>query len=265
MMVNFKTIFLEIDESEHYAIIYLNRPDQLNALNFQLAEDFHSAMKEVESNADIRCVMITGKGHAFCAGGDLAAFKQADHPDSFLFDLATMFHKGIRILKTIDAPSIAVVNGACFGVGLSLACACDIRICSDNSKFGVAFTSVGLSPNSSLTFHLPKLVGLPLANEMAILNRILNAEEALKYNLVSKITSKDTLIEEGKKLASQISHGATLAFGSTKQLFTMSYSNDLEAQLSEEIMNIKRNAATWDFQEGIHSFFDKRKPTFKGK
>ncbi len=264
-MSKLDTILLEVDESEYYAIMYLNRPDQLNALNFQLAEDFCSALEEIAKNEKVRCVIITGKGNTFCAGGDLGAFKKTEEPDNFLFNLATIFHKGIKMLKNINAPSIAAVNGACFGVGLSLACACDVRICSENAKFGVAFTSVGLSPDSSLTFHLPKIVGLPLANEMAILNRMLNAEEAMKFNLVSKVTSEDSLLEEVKGIAKKISHGPTMAYGSTKKLFTASFSNDLESQLSEEIVNIKKNAASEDFQEGVSSFFEKRKPNFKGR
>ncbi len=264
-MSKLDTIILEIEESENYALMYLNRPNQLNALNFQLAEDFCSALEEIAKNEKIRCVIITGKGSAFCAGGDLVAFKKAEEADNFLFNLATIFHKGIKMLKNLNAPSIAAVNGACFGVGLSLACACDLRMCSENAKFGVAFTSVGLSPDSSLTFHLPKIVGLPLANEMAILNRILNAEEAIKYELVSKIVSEESLLEVVKGMAIKISHGPTMAFGSTKKLFTASFSNDLESQLNEEIINIKKNAASEDFQEGVNSFFEKRKPSFKGK
>lgn len=264
-MSKLETIIVEIEESENYAIIYLNRPDQLNSLNFQLAEDFYSALDTIAKNEKIRCVIITGSGNAFCAGGDLMAFKNAEEPDNFLYNLATIFHKGIKLLKTINAPSIAAINGACFGVGLSLACACDLRICSEKAKFGVAFTSVGLSPDSSLTFHLPKIVGLPLANEMAMLNRILNAKEAMTFNLVSKVTSEDLLLEEVKGIAKNISHGPTKAYGSTRRLFTMSFSNDLESQLNEEIINIKKNATSEDFKEGVNSFFEKRKPLFRGK
>ncbi|MFX1380933.1 MAG: enoyl-CoA hydratase/isomerase family protein, partial [Promethearchaeota archaeon] len=235
-MNQYKTIELEIFESEGFAIIYLNRPDQLNALNNQLCDDFYLAIEEVSKKDFIRCLIITGRGKAFCAGGDLVEFQQSDAPGNFLYDLASNFHKSIKILKSINTPSIAAINGPCFGVGLSLACACDLRFCTNNAKFSVAFTSVGLSPDSSLTYHLPKIVGLPLANEMALLNRILTSEEAEKYNLVSQIIGGDTpFLEEIKKIAQKISNGPTLAFGSTKYLFSKSFTNDLNAHLEEEL------------------------------
>jgi len=146
-----------------------------------------------------------------------------------------------------------------------LACACDIRICSEDSKFGVAFTSVGISPDSSLTFHLPKIVGLPVANEMALLNRILTAEEAKHYNLVTKVLSPNLLLDDAKTIAKKLSEGPTKALGSTKHLFSVSFSNTLDDQLNEEIVQLKRNASSDDFQEGINSFFEKRKPNFKGQ
>ena len=149
---------------------------------------------------------------------------------------------------------------------MSLACACDIRVCSEYAKFAIAFTSVGLSPDSSLTYHLPKIVGLSLANEMAILNRVLTSDEALKYNLVSKvIKSHEEFLDEVKKLAFKISNGPTLAFTSTKNLFMRSYINNLEDHLEEEVKSIKENARTEDFLEGMNSFLEKRKPNFKGK
>ena len=117
-MSKLETIILETEDSDNYAIIYLNRPDQLNAVNFQLATDFYSALEEIAKNEKIRCVIITGKGKAFCAGGDLDAFKKAEELDNFLFDLATILHKGIKMLKNLKAPSIAAINGACFGGAL---------------------------------------------------------------------------------------------------------------------------------------------------
>jgi len=265
-MKQYETIDLEISEPEGYAIIYLNRPEQLNALNNQLCDDFYYAIEEVSKIDFIRCLIITGNGKAFCAGGDLIEFQQSNAPGNFLHDLATNFHRSIKILKSLNAPSIAAVNGACFGVGLSLACACDLRFCTENAKFSVAFTSVGLSPDSSLTYHLPKIVGVQLAMEMAILNRVLSSKEAVKYNLVSQIIESDEpFLEEIRKIALKISQGPTIAFGSTKYLFSKAFTNDLETHLDEELKHVSMNAATKDFQEGVNAFFQKSKPNFKGK
>jgi 2-(1,2-epoxy-1,2-dihydrophenyl)acetyl-CoA isomerase len=264
-MTSYQTIELEIDETKSIAYIYLNRPDQLNALNTQLASDFVLAMKEIEKNKSVRCILITGKGKGFCAGGDLVEFNKVPEPDNHLFNLASTFHEGIKILKFIDIPSIAAVNGACFGVGLSLACACDIRVCSDKARFSVAFTSVGLSPDSSMTFYLPKIVGLSIANEMALLNKTLDAEEAKIYKLVSEIYPIESFLDEAKKIAEKVSQGPTMAFGCTKKLFFRSYSNDLDTHLEHELKCIKKNAGTEDFKEGTSAFLKKRRPNFKGK
>lgn len=265
-MKQFKTIILELLESEGLATIILNRPDQLNALNNQLSDDFYEAIKEVSEKDSIRCLIITGKGKAFCAGGDLIEFRQSDAPGNFLHDLAANFHRSINILKTMKTPSIAAINGACYGVGLSLACACDLRYCTNNAKFSVAFTSVGLSPDSSLTYHLPKIVGLKIATEMAILNRVLSSKEAVKYDLVSQIIDDDKpFLEEVKKIAAKVSQGPTNAFGSTKYLFSKAFTNDLSTHLEEELKHVSMNAATEDFQEGVNAFFQKKKPNFLGK
>lgn len=265
-MAEFETIEVDIKESENYAILSLNRYDQLNAMNTQLTFDFVSAMEFISKNERIRCLVITGKGSAFCAGGDLLEFKKAEDPGKHLHDLATRFHKGIKLLRNMNAPSLALVNGACYGVGLSLACACDLRICTPDAKFALAFTNVGASPDSGLTFHLPKIVGLPLANEMALLNRVLNAEEALKYNLVNKVLSANPPPnDEVNSIIKKMTQGPTLAFGSTKRLFIESYSNDLNTQLGEEVKNISKIASNEDFQEGTSAFLERRKPNFKGK
>ena len=227
---------------------------------------FYAVIEKIAKMDFIRCVIITGRGKAFCAGGDLVEFRQSDAPGNFLHNLASNFHRSIKILKSMNAPIIAAINGPCFGVGLSIACACDLRYCTNNARFSVAFTSVGLSPDSSLTYHLPKIVGLKIAMEMAILNRVLSSEEAVKYDLVSQIINDDKFfLEEVKKIAIKVSQGPTVAFGSTKYLFSKAFTNDLNTHLDEELIHVSMNAATEDFQEGVNSFFQKKKPNFKGK
>jgi 2-(1,2-epoxy-1,2-dihydrophenyl)acetyl-CoA isomerase len=264
-MMELSTIKLEENTKDKYAIIYLNRPEKLNALNAEMAHDLYLCFKDIlQRGEEIRAVVITGMGKAFCAGGDLGEFKKAND-NKYIVNLATQFHKVIKLLKETNIPSLAAINGPCYGVGLSLACACDLRICSEKAKFSVAFTSVGLSPDSSLTFHLPKIIGLTLANEMALLNRVLTAEEANNANLVNNIFVQNEFEEEIRNIAKKLAKGPTLAFGSTKKLFIQSFSNDLNTQLDEELKNIRLNSQSYDFQEGLRAFLERKKPDFKGK
>lgn len=263
-MPEYKTI--EIEDLESYAIIFLNRPDNLNSLNFQLAEELYSALEYISNNKKFRCLIITGKGKAFCAGGDIGDFKKAEDPKNYMQKLADKLHPGLKILKRGSPPSIAAINGFCFGGGLGLASACDLRICSTFAKFGSAFTGIGLSPDSTLTVHLPKIVGLSLATDMILTNRILSAEEALQFNLVSRVfETNDLLLNEAKDIANQLSRGPTLAYKKAIKLIESSYSHDLESQVKLEIENIVESAGTDDFQEGITAFLEKKKPTFTGK
>jgi 2-(1,2-epoxy-1,2-dihydrophenyl)acetyl-CoA isomerase len=264
-MSEFDTIKIEDDLTNCIVIIYLNRPDQFNALNYQLAEDLFNALTQISKNNNIRSLIITGKGKAFCGGGDLIEFKKAKDPRGFISKLANKLHDSIKLLKSMRIPSIAAINGACFGAGLGLACACDLRICSKNATFGSAFVGVGLSPDSSSTFHLPKIVGLSLANEMLLTNRILKAEEALKFNLVSQIVEVDKLIEQVKKIAKKIRNGAPIALQRAKMLINESFMNSIETQLNKEAEEITFTAGTEDFQEGVKAFFEKRDPLFKAK
>lgn len=264
-MKKYELIEVEVDASNNIATIYMNRPNQLNAFNILHVEELISAFNEISNDESICCLVLSGRGKAFCAGGDVSEFQQAEKPADFMNDLASRLHQGIRILKNMKILTIAAINGACFGAGLGYATACDFRISAKNATFGCAFTRIGLSPDSSSTFHLPKLVGLGLANEMLFLNRVLNAEEALKYRLVNWVVSSETFLEETKKLAFKISHGAPMAFKNTKRLLKESYYNDLDTHLNREQEHIIKTADTMDFQEGVKAFFEKRKPIFTGR
>lgn len=264
-MTDFETIELENDESNKLAIIFFNRPNQFNAFNIKFIEELISAFELVSNDNRVKCLILTGRGKAFCAGGDVVEFKNAEKPDEFMANLVSRLHQGIKILKNMKILSVAAINGACFGAGLGYATACDFRISSKLATFGCAFTKIGLSPDSSSTFHLPRLVGLSLANEMLFLNRIINAEEALQFNLVNKLVSPERFMEEVKNFAINISKGAPIAFSFTKSLLKDSYSNELETHLDKEAENIVKAAGTEDFQEGLKAFFEKRNPDFKGK
>lgn len=264
--MNLETIELEILEDDNIAIIRLNRPKALNALNIQLAKDFVEAVNEMDSKSSIRAVIVTGNGKAFSAGGDLMAFKSSDDPRQFLYDLAEMFHRGIIKLRNMDAPFIAAINGSCFGVGLSLATACDFRMAVNSAKFSVAFTGVGLAPDSSLPYFLPKIVGIAKATEMALMNTTLSAEKALKCGLINWITpDPENLLDEAMIKARKLASMPTKALGMVKRLYNNAYSDSLEAHLEKELQAVSEAAATEDFKEGCAAFFEKRRPEFKGK
>ena len=264
-MTNFESIELEIDESNNIAFIFLNRPKQFNAFNIKLIEELISAFKEIAYNNRVRCLVISGRGKAFCSGGDVGEFQRAEKPDEFMSQIVELLHEGIKTLKNMNTLSIAAINGPCFGAGLGYASACDFRVSSEKATFGCAFTKIGLSPDSSSTFHIPKLIGLSLANEMLFLNRRLTAEEALKYGLINKIFNSGSFIEEVKKFASEVTKGAPIAFSNTKKLINESFTNNLETHLKREAENIVKTAGTEDFQEGLKAFFEKREPEFNGK
>ncbi|MFX1325091.1 MAG: enoyl-CoA hydratase/isomerase family protein, partial [Promethearchaeota archaeon] len=256
---------VEIDDNNKIAFTYLNRPNQLNAFNIKLADELISALAEISNNTKLRCLVLIGKGKAFCAGGDVAEFQNAEKPAEYIKNLASRLHKSIRILKTMTQMTIAAINGACFGAGLGYATACDFRLSSENATFGCAFTRIGLSPDSSSTWHLPKLVGLSLAKEMLFLNRVLSAEEALKFNLVNKTIPSENFLPIVKKFAIDLSQGAPMALSFTKKLLNESYINSLDTHLDREAEHIIKTAGTEDFQEGLKAFFEKRKAEFKGR
>lgn len=265
-MTEFETLELEFDESNKYVVIFLNRPQRLNALNYKYAEDMSRALRDISKKDNIRCVIITGKGRAFSVGGDIVEFKEAENRGEHMFKMANKLHEGIEILSSLKAPSLAAVNGDCFGAALGLVCACDLRICSENARFGSAFTGIGASTDSSISYYLPRIVGLSLAKEMVYLNRVLSAEEALKFNLVSRVIGSDLpILAEARKIALKISQGPVLAFERVKKLFNTSFTNDLKKQLNDEAKYLGKSGETDDFLEGLIAFLEKRKPNFKGE
>jgi 2-(1,2-epoxy-1,2-dihydrophenyl)acetyl-CoA isomerase len=258
-----ETVLLDYVDGKNIAIVRLNRPAALNALNPQLAEDFVSVVNELQAEPELRAVIITGNGKAFSAGGDLGAFKAAADAGQFLQDLAGEFHAGIATLRNIAAPFIAAINGPCFGVGLSLACACDLRIAVESASFSVAFTGVGLSPDSGLPYFLPKIVGLGMATELAFLNPVIDAKRAKEIDLVNVVTSQD-VVEEALAMARKLAAMPTQALGLVKRLYNASYTLDLKQHLDLQVECLGKAASTEDFREGCAAFLERRKPDYKG-
>ncbi|MHA1688336.1 MAG: enoyl-CoA hydratase/isomerase family protein [Promethearchaeota archaeon] len=261
-----ENILLEINDEKKYGIIYLNRPNQYNALNYQIVQELRATLEKLQDDDNINCLIITGKGKAFSSGGDIIEFRNTSNPQETISKIAYEIHESIKIMISIRIPIIAAINGACFGAGLGLASACDIRVCSRNAKFGTAFTNVGLSPNSSTSYHLPRIMGIGIASDLIFTNRIITAEEALKFHLVSRIIEpEEKFMEKIIEMATKISLGPPIAIALAKEALRKTFQNDLVNHLELETKNVVKSSGTEDFKEGVRAFLEKRAPNYKGK
>ena len=264
-MGDFKTIELDLKEDKDLAIIYFNRPSAKNAMNYEMVGEFCSCLMSLLNTSNINCLIITGKGKTFSVGGDIKEFNTAIDPVNYMARLVSKLHEGIELINSLDVPVIAAINGACFGAALGYACVCDLRFCIEKATFGAAFTGIGLSPDSSTSFHLPKIVGLSLANEMIFLNRILTSGEAKQYNLINGFIKEDLFKDEIFKIGLRLAKDPSYALKHSKRLIKDAYSNRLHEHLIEEAKFIKDCAGTVDFKEGISAFLEKRPPSFNYK
>ncbi|MFW9952370.1 MAG: enoyl-CoA hydratase/isomerase family protein [Candidatus Thorarchaeota archaeon] len=264
--MEFKTIILDLDVENGIATLIFNRPESLNAFSYELVSEFCLALEHINTDKLIKCVIISGNGKAFSVGGDIHEFDNAEDKVMFMSKMADKLHEGITLLRSLEVPTIAAINGSCFGAALGYVCACELRFCSKNARFGAAFTGIGLSTDSSTSFYLPKIVGLSLASEMIYLGKIINSEEALHFGLVSSLVpSTVQFLDNIKQIGLKLSNGPSIAFRNVKALLNESYSNDLITHLKSEAKKIKECAGTEDFKEGISAFLEKRKPEYKGK
>ena len=241
--------------------ITLNRPEVYNAFNRALHDALHEALTEAQ-DAAIRCVVVTGAGKGFCAGQDLKEFGQVS--GSIRDALETTYHPNIRLVRALEKPVIAAVNGPAAGAGLSFACACDLRIASDAATFVPGFVGIGLVPDSGGTWFVHRLLGFARAFEWMCANTRLSAAEALDWGLVSEVIAADAFAARVAELAAEWAARPTLAVGRTKQLFEHAFSAALEDQLALEAELQQASVTTADFREGVDAFLEKRAPQFTG-
>ena len=265
LMEVYKTIELEMKGADDFAIIYLNRPSVRNAMNYEMVSELCLCLSSLIDKDKIGCLIITGKGKFFSVGGDIKEFNAASDPVIYMGKLVSKLHEGIELIKSLEIPVIAAINGACFGAALGYVCACDLRFCIEYATFGAAFTAIGLSPDSSTSFHLPKIVGLSLANEMILLNRILTSHEAEQYRLINSVIKEVLFTDEILRMGMRFSRGPLTALKNSKKLIRNSHLNRLHEHLIEEAKYIKDCAGTLDFKEGISAFLEKRPPSFNNK
>jgi len=242
----------------------LNRPDVFNSFNQKLAFDLQKALDDCEKNDEVRAIVITGEGKAFCAGQDLAEAMDPDGPE--LKSIVTDHYNPIILrIREIEKPIIAAVNGVAAGAGANIALACDVVIATESASFIQAFSKIGLIPDSGGTFFLPRIVGMQKALALMMTGEKVSAQDAEAMNMIYKYVSDDDFSQEVTKFAEKFAKMPTRGFGLTKKAINASWTNDLAAQLDLEGVLQTKAGGTYDFQEGCNAFLEKRRPEFKGE
>lgn len=249
-------------------IITLNRPEKLNAIGWSMRQELPAAIEDARRDDSVRVLILTGAGRAFCAGGDVNAQSDRIHGTVPAEVLRAELRKPLGVfgsaVRSLEKPTIAAVNGVAVGAGLSLALHCDLRIASEDARFGVIFSQVGLSPDSGMSYILPKLVGMAKALELMLVNEFVDAQEAWRIGLVNRVVPSQDLMKVASELARKIAGNAPLAMRLTKQIAYLGFINDLESQVCVESDAVQRCLKSQDHREAVQAFLEKRKPVFSG-
>jgi len=254
---------VQVETHGAVALVTLNRPEQSNTLNLQMAMDLLAAAMACARNDAVRAVVLTGAGRHFSFGGDLRAMPPRELSlDGHIRELTTYLHAAISHFVRMDAPVVAAVNGTAAGAGVGLAAMADLALCARSSKFNLAYTQAGLTPDAGTTFLLPRTLGLKRTMELLLLNRVLGDEEALAWGLLNEVVADEQLLPRALEIAERLSRGASGAFGATKRLIAHSL-GPLESQMVLESETIARHAVGAEGREGVSAFLEKREPRFR--
>lgn len=260
-MSNYKTLMLSRDN--RIATITLNRPEEANGLNLEMATELAQAAQEVASDDSLKAAVLTAQGRFFCAGGDVKAMHDAQDPGTAVKAIADQLHSALDTFSTMDIPLVCAINGTAAGAGFSLAVSGDMVIASESAKFTMAYSNIGLSPDGSASYYLPRLIGLRKTQELMFTNKVLSADDAQEWGLINSVCAADQVVDEATKLANMFAKGSKPSNKSIKALLGTTYLNTLEAQLQLESQAIYENANGVDGREGVKSFIEKRKPNFE--
>jgi len=252
-----------VEQSGGVMAITLNRPEVLNAVNDQMAGELRDALRQGTRDAAVRCVVITGAGRGFCSGQDLR--DRAGGPTSYREHLHATYNPVISLIRTMEKPVLAAVNGVAAGAGCSLALAADLRVASERASFIEVFSRVGLVPDSGSTWFLPRLVGLGKALELAYLAEPVDAQEALRLGLVNRVVPHEDLMAKMMDLAQRLAAGPTRAYGLTKRAMTYALRSTLEDALDYEAHMQEVAGRTADHREGVTAFLEKRQARYEGR
>ncbi|GAA5077183.1 2-(1,2-epoxy-1,2-dihydrophenyl)acetyl-CoA isomerase [Thermocatellispora tengchongensis] len=257
--------YVRHDVTDHIATITLDRPDSMNSLIAEMKVELRDALERAAADDDVRAVLLTGSGRAFCAGQDLRQHAENLEAGRGLDDTVRQHYNPIvRAITEMGKPVVAAVNGVAAGAGAALAFACDLRVAADTAKFAMAFTGIGLAPDSGASWTLQRLVGPAAAAEMLLLGEPVTAARALELGLVTRVVPAGELPKAAHELAARLAEGPTRAYAATKR--ALSYASwhslaqtlDLEADLQDAC------AATDDHLSATRAFLAKERPTFKG-
>lgn len=269
--MDYKTILVE--QRDNIAVLFLNRPNKLNAFTFSMMEEIISALDSLEANDSIHAVIITGKGRAFCAGADLSSGQETFNPsfDDFAVQESDFRRDSggiltLRMYKFLK-PIVVACNGPAVGIGASMQLAADIRLASDQARFGFVFNNRGIVPDACSSWFLPKIIGIANALELTYSGRIIDATEALKLNLVSSVHDSESLLTDAVNITKKmIQNSAPVSISLTRQMLwrSLESSGPYDAHVIES-KAIDSRGASVDAKEGVSSFLEKRPAKFKNK
>jgi len=258
---------LLLDRTDGVATVTMNRPDSMNSLSTELKDALVAALTEVGADPEVRAVVLTGSGRGFCVGQDLAEHVQLLQPN-YPTPLSTVeqHYNPITIaLAEMAKPVIAAVNGMAAGAGASFAFACDFRVVADSAGFNLAFTGVGLAPDSGASWTLPRLVGHARAVDLLMRPRTISSADALALGLATEVVAADDVLPRAREIATSLAAGPTVAYAAVKASLAYAATHDLAASLEFEHQMQNRAGGTEDHLAAVQAFVAKEKPVFKGR
>jgi len=259
---------LLFDVRDNVAVLTMNRPERLNALSGPLVDGAIAALERCAEDAAVGCIVLTGAGRGFCAGGDVTAMGDGSASGDWTLeqkvDRQRAIHRFAGLLHASSKPTIAVVNGACAGAGFGLALACDLRIAADSARFTTAFAKVGFSGDFGITWPLVRIVGEAKAKELLFLSDVLDAAQALALGLVNRVAPAGEVLAQALELAGRLARGPRTAYRYMKQNVDAAAVESYQQLLDREAFTQCRTAGTADHAEGVAAFMAKREPRFTG-